>query len=77
MPAGHPQITQRKQRHELRGDGDLYGAVLRVHLIVRLRAERKFAGLDALKAQIVRDAEAAREALAPLAPDPAADGAWR
>jgi riboflavin kinase/FMN adenylyltransferase len=58
-------------------DGDLYGAVLRVHLVARLRAEQRFAGLDALKAQIARDAEAARAALAPLAPDPAAGGAFR
>ncbi|MFT3768022.1 MAG: bifunctional riboflavin kinase/FMN adenylyltransferase [Minicystis sp.] len=56
---------------------DLYGARLRVHLVRRLRAEQRFAGLDALKAQIARDAAAAREALAGLAPDPAAGGAWR
>ena len=58
-------------------DGDLYGATLRVHLVARLRAEQKFAGLEALKAQIARDAEAARERLAPLAPDAEAGGAWR
>lgn len=56
---------------------DLYGARLRVHLVSRLRAEQRFAGLDALKAQIARDAEAARAALAGLAPDPAAAGAYR
>lgn len=48
---------------------DLYGARLRVHVIERLRAERRFDGLDALKAQIARDAEAAREALRDAMPD--------
>jgi riboflavin kinase/FMN adenylyltransferase len=55
---------------------DLYGARLRVHVVARLRAEMRFTGLDALKAQIARDAEAAREALAAREPDTAADGAW-
>jgi riboflavin kinase/FMN adenylyltransferase len=58
-------------------DGDLYGARLRVHLIRRLRAEQRFSGLDALKAQIARDAEAARALLAPLREDPRAGGAFR
>ena len=43
--------------------GDLYGARLRLRLIARLREERAFAGLEELKAQIARDAEAARAAL--------------
>ncbi|MCS6900337.1 MAG: riboflavin biosynthesis protein RibF [Myxococcales bacterium] len=42
---------------------DLYGARLRIRLIARLREERVFAGLDELKAQIAKDAEAARAAL--------------
>lgn len=57
-------------------DADLYGARLRVHLIERLRPEQKFTGIDALKAQIARDAEEARSRLAERAPDPAAEGAW-
>jgi riboflavin kinase / FMN adenylyltransferase len=44
--------------------GDLYGRRLTVELIAFLREERKFAGLDELKAQIAHDAEAARAALA-------------
>ena len=44
--------------------GDLYGRRLRVALIEFLRPEHKFDGLEALKAQIVRDAEAARAILA-------------
>ncbi|HEY9405740.1 MAG TPA: bifunctional riboflavin kinase/FAD synthetase [Pyrinomonadaceae bacterium] len=41
--------------------GDLYGDVVRVRFLHRLRDERKFAGVDDLKAQIDRDvARAAR-----------------
>lgn len=49
-------------------DRDLYGARLRVHLVVRLRGEMRFESLDALKAQIARDAERARACLAGVAP---------
>jgi riboflavin kinase/FMN adenylyltransferase len=45
-------------------DGDLYGRHMRVALVDFLRAERKFSGLDALKAQIEADCQAARHALA-------------
>jgi riboflavin kinase / FMN adenylyltransferase len=41
--------------------GDLYGRRLTVSLIEFLRPERKFDGLDALKAQIAADASAARK----------------
>ena len=44
-------------------DGDLYGQVLSVSLHTLLRAEHKFDGLDALKAQITLDAETARSYL--------------
>ncbi len=43
---------------------DLYGKRLRVALIERLRPEERFAGLDALKAQIAVDCQKAREILA-------------
>lgn len=43
--------------------GDLYGKHLRVQMIGFVRAERKFDGLDALKAQIAADAATAREML--------------
>lgn len=52
------------EAHLLEGGGDLYGARLRLHLIARLRAEQTFAGLSELRAQIERDVEAARIALA-------------
>ncbi len=47
---------------------DLYGARLRVHLVLRLRDERKFASIDELRAQIAADADRAREATASIRP---------
>jgi riboflavin kinase/FMN adenylyltransferase len=43
--------------------GDLYGAEIGVSLIAYIRPEQKFAGLDALKAQIAADAAEARRLL--------------
>ncbi|MEE4349325.1 MAG: bifunctional riboflavin kinase/FAD synthetase [Pacificimonas sp.] len=43
--------------------GDLYGREVEVELVRYLREERKLEGLDALKAQIAKDAEDARAAL--------------
>jgi riboflavin kinase / FMN adenylyltransferase len=40
--------------------GDLYDARLRLHVVARLREEKKFASLDDLKLQIARDCNAAR-----------------
>lgn len=40
-------------------DGDLYGDVLRVRFLHRIRDERKFAGIDELKAQINHDSKRA------------------
>ncbi len=45
-------------------DGDLYGKAIEVELVAYLRPEMKLDGLDALKAQIAADAEAARVVLA-------------
>lgn len=45
-------------------DGDLYGQALSVGLIDFIRPEKKFDGLEALKAQIAEDATAARQILA-------------
>jgi len=44
-------------------DGDLYGRQLRITLIDFLRAEKKFDGLDDLKAQIAIDCDKARQIL--------------
>jgi riboflavin kinase / FMN adenylyltransferase len=55
---------------------DLYGQELRVHLLSRLREERKFSGLDELRAQIASDMAEARALTATRKPDPRAHGAW-
>jgi riboflavin kinase/FMN adenylyltransferase len=44
-------------------DGDLYAKHLAVELVAYLRPEVKLESLDALKSQIAKDSEAAREAL--------------
>jgi riboflavin kinase/FMN adenylyltransferase len=44
-------------------DADIYGVELAVSLHAYIREERKFSGLDALKAQIARDAAEARRLL--------------
>lgn len=58
---------------------DLYGEHLRVALVEHLRAERKFAGLEDLRAQIVLDGQEARRILAELGPHtgPAAEVSGR
>ncbi|MEQ9500846.1 MAG: bifunctional riboflavin kinase/FAD synthetase [Deltaproteobacteria bacterium] len=43
--------------------GDLYGRRIEVDFVARLRDERRFDGIDALKAQLARDVDAARAAL--------------
>mgnify|MGYP000161405329 CR=1 FL=1 len=53
-------------------DLDLYGHRLGVDLIARIREERKFNGLDELKAQIQKDASQARALLATAAATSAA-----
>ena len=47
-------------------DGDLYGRELEVEFDAFIRPERKFDGLDALKAQIAQDATQARRLLSGL-----------
>ena len=59
----------RLEAHLFDIDADLYGRHLRVSLVEFIRPERKFSGLDALKAQIAEDAQKARAILADLAPD--------
>ncbi len=44
--------------------GDLYGKHLAVSFVAYLRPEQKFASLDALKAQMAKDADAAKRLLA-------------
>ena len=45
-------------------DQDLYGQTIRVHLIKRLRDERKFNSLEELKSQLERDRKHARKIIA-------------
>ena len=40
-------------------DGDLYGDVVRVRFLYRLRDERKFSSIEQLKSQITRDVDRA------------------
>jgi riboflavin kinase/FMN adenylyltransferase len=54
-------------------EGDLYGKHLMVELISYIRPEAKFDGLDALIAQIARDATQAREILAETGAPPMLD----
>lgn len=59
-----PTVSGQERRlevHLLDWSGDLYGKEVRVEFLEHLRNEQRFAGLDALKAQIDRDAEDARE----------------
>jgi len=56
-------------------DSDLYGARLRVHVLTCLRGEQRFAGIEALRAQIARDAAAARE-ITSAVPTPAPGEPW-
>src|SRR5690348_3806469 len=53
----------RLEAHLFDFDRDLYGRHLRVAMIEYLRPERKFPGIDALKAQIAADAAQARALL--------------
>lgn len=57
-------LVPRLEAHLFDTDVDLYGRHLRVALVDYIRPEQKFAGLDALKAQIAADAARAREILA-------------
>jgi len=58
----------RLEAHLFDTDADLYGRHLRVSLVEFIRPEKKFAGLDPLKAQIAEDAAKARDILAQLGP---------
>jgi riboflavin kinase/FMN adenylyltransferase len=47
------------EAHLIDFDGNLYGRTIRVRILHRLRGEKKFSGLDELRAQIMRDRERA------------------
>ena len=50
-------------------DGDLYGKRMRIGFATRIRGEAKFDGLQALRAQIDRDCDEAKNALQQTSPD--------
>lgn len=52
--------TRRVETHLLDFEGDVYGQVVRIDLLERLREERKFDGVDSLVAQITSDVAATR-----------------
>jgi riboflavin kinase / FMN adenylyltransferase len=62
-------LVPRLEAHLFDIDVDLYGRHLRVALVDFIRPEQKFAGLDALKAQIAADAAQARTILATIPAD--------
>jgi riboflavin kinase/FMN adenylyltransferase len=51
-------------------DGDLYGRQLRLHLVARLREERRFPSLAELTVQIARDVAETRAITAGITPSP-------
>ncbi len=58
-----PTFGERESRveaHILGYDGDLYGKVIEVEFLRRIRGEKKFSGVEELAAQIGRDVEEAR-----------------
>jgi riboflavin kinase / FMN adenylyltransferase len=59
--AGQPPLSL--EVHLLDFRQDIYGARLRVEFVHRLREERRFPGVDALKAQIAQDVDSARRLL--------------
>lgn len=62
-----PTFDRRERRieaHLLDYAGDLYGQTVDVSFIERLRPEKRFSGVEELKAQISRDVEEARHLLA-------------
>ncbi|NPD65358.1 bifunctional riboflavin kinase/FAD synthetase [Lichenicola cladoniae] len=65
-PTVNSTTESRMEAHLFDFDADLYGQELSVSLHTLLRAERKFDGLDALKAQIGLDATWARDYLRAL-----------
>jgi riboflavin kinase / FMN adenylyltransferase len=62
-PTFHDDAAELAEVHLLDFDGDLYGQLLGVELLARLRDEQRFPDADALVAQMRRDAEAGRSVL--------------
>ena len=67
-----PDDPPRLEAHLFEFDGDLYDAQVTVRFVARLRGQRRFDGIDDLKAQLASDRE---DALRRLAADPDTPGA--
>lgn len=63
LPADGLRSDLLVETHLLEGGADLYGKVVEVEFIRKLREERRFSSDEALIAQIARDVEEARKAL--------------
>jgi riboflavin kinase/FMN adenylyltransferase len=61
---GEKPELPRVEVHLIDFSGDLYGEFLELEFVARLREERRFAGLEALRDQIALDVEAGRRVLA-------------
>jgi riboflavin kinase/FMN adenylyltransferase len=67
-PTVEPGAAVVPEAHLLDFDGrDLYGEAIRVQFLARLREERRFPSVDALRAQIASDVAVARRRLAAVA----------
>ncbi|MGH9842351.1 MAG: bifunctional riboflavin kinase/FAD synthetase [Blastocatellia bacterium] len=53
------EVESKVETHLIDFDGDLYGKTVRVRVLHRLRGEKKFNGVDELRAQIARDRDRA------------------
>jgi riboflavin kinase/FMN adenylyltransferase len=61
MPTFGNDLQRQVEAHLIGFDGDLYGQELRVDVVDWLRGQRRFNGVDALKAQLRRDIDEAQE----------------
>ena len=68
MPTFGNDLGRQVEAHLVGFDGDLYGRMLRVELLDWLRGQKKFTGVEALKARMNRDVA---EAVARQSTDPA------
>jgi riboflavin kinase/FMN adenylyltransferase len=53
------ELESKVESHLINFDQDLYGKTIRVRVLHRLRGEKKFSGVDELRAQIARDRDRA------------------
>ena len=62
-PTFHDEGTVLVEAYLLDFEGDLYGQWVTLEFLHRIRGDEKFAGVEALVAQITRDVARARELL--------------